>query len=31
MFSERRLEHLLDRQDILDCLLRFCRGMDRFE
>lgn len=26
-----RLEHLLDRQDILDCLLRFCRGMDRFD
>ena len=26
-----RLEHLLDRQDILDCLIRFCRGMDRFD
>ena len=26
-----RLEQLLDRQDILDCLLRFCRGMDRFD
>ena len=26
-----RLEHLLDRQDILDCLVRFCRGMDRFD
>jgi hypothetical protein len=26
-----RLEHLLDRHDILDCLIRFCRGMDRFD
>jgi ketosteroid isomerase-like protein len=26
-----RLERLLDRQDILDCLIRFCRGMDRFD
>jgi hypothetical protein len=26
-----RLEQLLDRQDILDCLIRFCRGMDRFD
>jgi hypothetical protein len=26
-----RLEHLLDRQDILDCLVRFSRGMDRFD
>ena len=26
-----RLQHLLDRQDILDCLIRFCRGMDRFD
>jgi hypothetical protein len=26
-----RLEHLLDRHDILDCLVRFCRGMDRFD
>lgn len=26
-----RLEQLLDRQDILDCLLRFSRGMDRFD
>jgi hypothetical protein len=25
------LEHLLDRQDILDCLTRFSRGMDRFD
>ena len=24
-------EHLLDRQDILDCLIRFSRGMDRFD
>jgi hypothetical protein len=29
--STTRLEQLLDRQDILDCLLRFCRGMDRFD
>jgi hypothetical protein len=26
-----RLEHLADRQDILDCLNRFSRGMDRFD
>lgn len=26
-----RLEGLLDRQDILDCLTRFSRGMDRFD
>jgi SnoaL-like domain len=26
-----RLDHLLDRQDILDCLVRFSRGMDRFD
>jgi hypothetical protein len=26
-----RLEHLLERQDILDCLIRFSRGMDRFD
>ncbi|MCY4425661.1 MAG: nuclear transport factor 2 family protein [Halieaceae bacterium] len=26
-----RLEQLLDRQEILDCLLRFSRGMDRFD
>jgi hypothetical protein len=26
-----RLEHLLDRQDILDCVTRFSRGMDRFD
>jgi hypothetical protein len=25
------LVHLLDRQDILDCLTRFSRGMDRFD
>ena len=33
MDSERltRLDHLLDRQDILDCLTRFSRGMDRFD
>jgi hypothetical protein len=26
-----RLVHLLDRHDILDCLIRFSRGMDRFD
>lgn len=26
-----RLEQLLDRQDISDCLVRFSRGMDRFD
>lgn len=26
-----RLARLADRQDILDCLTRFCRGMDRFD
>lgn len=26
-----RLECLLDRQDILDCLIRFSRGIDRFD
>jgi hypothetical protein len=26
-----RLEQLLERQDILDCLIRFSRGMDRFD
>lgn len=26
-----RLQHLLDRQDIADCLTRFSRGMDRFD
>ncbi len=26
-----RLIHLIDRQDILDCLTRFSRGMDRFD
>jgi hypothetical protein len=28
---QARLEALLDRQDILDCLTRFSRGMDRFD
>jgi hypothetical protein len=33
MDAERlgRLEHLADRQDILDCLNRFSRGLDRFD
>lgn len=26
-----RLEQMLERQDILDCLIRFSRGMDRFD
>jgi SnoaL-like domain len=26
-----RIQTLLDRQDIHDCLTRFCRGMDRFD
>lgn len=26
-----RLAQLIDRQDILDCLIRFSRGMDRFD
>jgi SnoaL-like domain len=29
--SGARLQELLDRADILDCLTRFCRGMDRFD
>lgn len=29
--DNQRLARLLDRQDILDCLTRFCRGMDRFD
>lgn len=29
--SGARLQELLDRQDILDCLTRFSRGMDRFD
>jgi hypothetical protein len=31
MTQDQRLEALLDRQDIYDCLVRFCRGMDRFD
>ncbi|MFD1613277.1 nuclear transport factor 2 family protein [Sphingomonas tabacisoli] len=29
--SPERIQALLDRQDILDCLNRFCRGIDRFD
>ncbi len=29
--SLARMERLLDRQDILDCLTRFSRGLDRFD
>lgn len=28
---DRRLDALLDKQDIRDCLARFCRGLDRFD
>ena len=33
MAADRTARHqtLIDRQDILDCLVRFCRGMDRFD
>jgi hypothetical protein len=29
--TSARIETLIDRQDILDCLTRFSRGMDRFD
>jgi hypothetical protein len=29
--DEGKLQQLIERQDILDCLTRFCRGMDRFD
>lgn len=29
--SPERLQELVDRQDILDCLARICRGTDRFD
>ena len=29
--EQRRLQELLDRQDILDCIHRYCRGVDRFD
>jgi len=28
---ERIVQELKDRQDIRDCLVRYCRGMDRFD
>jgi hypothetical protein len=31
MIDPARLQQLLDRQDILDCLTRFSRAMDRFD
>lgn len=31
MLNAERVARLLDRQDILDCLTRFSRGMDRFD
>ena len=29
--EQHRLQELLDRQDILDCIHRYCRGVDRFD
>jgi ketosteroid isomerase-like protein len=29
--NARRLQDLCDRQDILDCIHRYCRGVDRFD
>jgi hypothetical protein len=29
--DDPRLRHFLDKAEILDCLTRFCRGMDRFD
>lgn len=31
MTTEAALRRLLDRQDILDCITRYCRGVDRFD
>jgi SnoaL-like domain len=31
MGSDPRIQTLIDRQDIIDCLTRFSRGMDRFD
>ncbi len=31
MANDAAIQHLLDRQDIADCLTRFSRGMDRFD
>lgn len=31
MPDPQKLQHLIDRQEIADCLTRFCRGMDRFD
>ena len=31
MVDERRFQEVLDRQDILDCIHRYCRGVDRFD
>jgi hypothetical protein len=28
---EKRLQEIVDRQDIVDCLLRYCRGVDRMD
>jgi hypothetical protein len=29
--DEAKLQKLIDRQEILDCLTRYCRGVDRFD
>ena len=31
MSGGAEIKHLIDRQAILDCLTRYCRGMDRFD
>ena len=31
MSDGAQIKHLIDRQAILDCLTRYCRGMDRFD
>jgi SnoaL-like protein len=31
MNSDAAIQHLIDRQAIMDCLTRYCRGVDRFD
>lgn len=31
MSTEDQVRHLLDRQEILDCITRYCRGVDRMD
>jgi ketosteroid isomerase-like protein len=31
MDQSQKLQHLIDRQDILDCVNRYCRGLDRHD